>query len=402
MARSRITAPDVLVALGPAVLDDVDALLDRYVVWVQAEVPGYEDIVSGDDLRRAGRQIMVHGIALLTTPPPGVDPELADATELGRVRAAQGLPLESLLSAFRLGGRVLWEGFLAAARSGGTTDADALLDAASAVWQIIDEMTTAVALGYREQEQLLRSRDALERQSVVSSLMDGRGTDPAFERSAARLLGLTTEGAFLCVCVLSLEGSVGAAEQALRRGGIPSYWAVKSGSEHALVSLADHSPADVQQALRSAGMGRAGLSPHFARLAETATAARLADLAARSLPPGATGVVAVDEALPETILASEPELALRLSSAATAGLEHLTRADREVLLETARAFLEANASAKHAAERLYCHRNTVLYRLGRLEALTGRGFETSRDRLLWSLGLLAVEQRPPLGAAHKG
>jgi autotransporter-associated beta strand protein len=44
----------------------------------------------------------------------------------------------------------------------------------------------------------------------------------------------------------------------------------------------------------------------------------------------------------------------------------------DTLVATLAALLEHDGSAKHAAEALYCHRNTVIYRAKQIEELTGR------------------------------
>ena len=62
----------------------------------------------------------------------------------------------------------------------------------------------------------------------------------------------------------------------------------------------------------------------------------------------------------------------------------------EVLLETLMSLLEHNASPTHAAEALFCHRNTVIYRMRQIEQLTGRSLHVPRDRLILALGLLAA------------
>ncbi len=54
----------------------------------------------------------------------------------------------------------------------------------------------------------------------------------------------------------------------------------------------------------------------------------------------------------------------------------------EVLMQTLAALLDHNGSAKHAAEELFCHRNTVIYRARQIEALTGRRLADPRDKLL--------------------
>ena len=63
-------------------------------------------------------------------------------------------------------------------------------------------------------------------------------------------------------------------------------------------------------------------------------------------------------------------------------------------METLAALLKHNGSAKHAAESLFCHRNTVIYRTRQIEQLTGRRLSDARDRMLLGLGLLARHQLP--------
>jgi DNA-binding PucR family transcriptional regulator len=47
---------------------------------------------------------------------------------------------------------------------------------------------------------------------------------------------------------------------------------------------------------------------------------------------------------------------------------------------------------------LFCHRNTVIYRLKQIEQLTGRSLQVPRDRLLLVLALMAIG-RSSRGAA---
>ena len=43
-----------------------------------------------------------------------------------------------------------------------------------------------------------------------------------------------------------------------------------------------------------------------------------------------------------------------------------------MLLDTLEAWFDADGSTTDAGKRMHCHRNTVLYRLGRIAELTGR------------------------------
>ena len=62
------------------------------------------------------------------------------------------------------------------------------------------------------------------------------------------------------------------------------------------------------------------------------------------------------------------------------------------LLRTLRVYFAANANTSEAADRLYLHRNSLPYRLARIEHLTGLDLKDHRARLALQLGLLAIRK----------
>ena len=52
--------------------------------------------------------------------------------------------------------------------------------------------------------------------------------------------------------------------------------------------------------------------------------------------------------------------------------------------------MNASGSPTRAADELYCHRNTVMHRLRRIESVAGRKLTDPRARLLWQLALLGT------------
>jgi DNA-binding PucR family transcriptional regulator len=126
---------------------------------------------------------------------------------------------------------------------------------------------------------------------------------------------------------------------------------------------------------------------------------RLADTAARTLTPGQAQVVTIDDRLPEALLSSSPEIARLLVEQSLGRLLELPADERDVLLDTLTAYLAADGSPSRAAEALYCHRNTVMHRLRRIEQVTGRSVADPRARLLWQLALLGAGQRRPSRSA---
>ena len=96
----------------------------------------------------------------------------------------------------------------------------------------------------------------------------------------------------------------------------------------------------------------------------------------------------------------EPNLLLsRLSSSPDLApfrdlVEPLVRYDRERgsdLVRTLRAYFACGTNASEAADKLFLHRNSIRYRPGRIEKLTGVDLKNPRAGLMLQLGLLAVE-----------
>ena len=100
-------------------------------------------------------------------------------------------------------------------------------------------------------------------------------------------------------------------------------------------------------------------------------------------------MVAVTRRLPEVLLGGNPEIASLLVSQTVGPLLAQPPHVADTLVETLAALLAHDGSAKHAAEALYCHRNTVIYRTRQIEELTGLRISDPRDKLLLTLGVLA-------------
>ena len=74
-------------------------------------------------------------------------------------------------------------------------------------------------------------------------------------------------------------------------------------------------------------------------------------------------------------------------------IEHVEAYDHEHnsdLIRTLRVFFATNANVSEAADRLYLHRNSLPYRLARVQEITGLDLKDHRARLALQLGLLAT------------
>jgi hypothetical protein len=389
-------------ALGGVLLNDLDALADRLLRVLVKREPSYAELsrAGHDDLRRIVRDNIELCIRWLA----GDLPETVDPQEscrlTGRLRALQGVPLEAVLRAYRVAGRIIWDELMAVSQGhfGGEYD-HALLGIGSEIWRLIDASSTALAGTY--QEEARRCSRAFGRgQAFLNAILDGGTSDPIMLREAATALGVPLRGALVCVVGLvdsPPDEPLRAPQDVLAAHGIVSSWHLRPADLVGLVVLGDRRSSTVLDTLNPAATGPVGASPVIHELGELRTAYEMAHMAASTL--SGPGLATVDDRLPEALLVNSPQLLGRLLPVAFGELLTVPQPHRRTLLRTLRALLGCNGSATQAARRLHCHRNTVLYRLQRIEELTSRRLSEPRDRLLLTLGLMAL--RPGrIGTRH--
>jgi hypothetical protein len=217
-------------------------------------------------------------------------------------------------------------------------------------------------------------------------------------RTASELLAVPLNGRLAAVVALPGPDGVPALDAPtaeLLKRGVRSVWGSRHGAQVGIVALGALDGCEVMAWLRAMASGPVGVSPVVDGAAATGSAYRLAETAARTLPADSTRVVTIDERLPEALLSNSPEISSRLVGQSLGGLLDLPGDEREVLLDTLAAFLASDGSPTRAADELYCHRNTVMHRLRRIESVTGRKLTDPRSRLLWQLALLGTERRRP-------
>jgi hypothetical protein len=316
--------------------------------------------------------------------------------ETGCRRARQGIAMELVLNAYTLGTRFLWEALLAQ-REHGKVDDQVLLVAGQRVWEALDVQNAVFIDAYRRESVRLHRRDLQRQQSTLDALVQGRGTDPAFAAEAREVLGIGAEMTVACVVAPydgSLDEPLTPPAERLGRHGIISHWHVRGGVSFGLLAGELPEVDELVTLLQPHAIGRIGIATSTEGVAGFATAFQLASRAADTVPREERRVVAVSQRLPEVLLAESPEVTALLVQETVAPLLAQPPDVADVLMETLAALLQHNGSAKHAAEALFCHRNTVIYRTRQIEQLTGRRLRDARDRMLLGLGLLARHQVP--------
>lgn len=263
--------------------------------------------------------------------------------------------------------------------------------AAAELWEVLERMSDAASEAYRDAVAARADRDREHRAALLDALLDNGGTAAEAAEAAARL-GLPERGRF-AVIASGPGGSPPGPVPAPAAAGAPRvWWRVRAGGASGLVELGHHPLEAVRELLAPPG-ARAGVSPVVVSPAELAYARRLAELALHTAPAaGGPGATLLDERLPAALVASDAELAGRLRKVVLGPVLELPPEDRRVLLTTLGTWLACGGSTTYAAQRLYCHRNTVSNRLRRLERLTGRSLSDPAQVVELALAHAAVLQ----------
>ncbi|WP_123531102.1 CdaR family transcriptional regulator [Streptomyces sp. 840.1] len=228
--------------------------------------------------------------------------------------------------------------------------------------------------------------------ALLDALLDDRSA-PGLAALAAEVLGLAECGRY-AVAVLSLRGCPGPGPRAPVAHGLRFLWRVRPDRVLGVVALGEAEPASVAALLADRCRGPGGVSPAVRGLAGLGTARRLADAALLTCGTGRGDVACLDGRVPAALVAGLPPVSAYLAAEVFGALLARGPAERALLLSTLDAWLECGGSAGRAAGRLRCHRNTVLNRLRRLEALTSRSLSRPRELVEVVLALDALRLLP--------
>jgi len=256
--------------------------------------------------------------------------------------------------------------------------------------------------------ELVRARAARDaRDEVEEELLDvltaGRPGSQEAARARAKRKGFDVDAPYL-VCAAAADEAAGAAriraawERLLSTMRLSALVRERGAATMALISLPPRRAPDakslveqLQRAARTAVSGPVALGYGAIRsgAAEVAAAAREAEqalLMGRRLSGADSLTAFADLGLYRLLYALQPLPELRAFR--DEALERLRAKDRGgVLLPTLAAYLATNGSPTDAADRLHLHRNTVLYRLGRIEDLLGVDLRDAEVRLGLHLAL---------------
>ena len=300
--------------------------------------------------------------------------------ELLRVRAIAGQPIEDSILVYRRGARMFWEALLDLAKD---EDRAALIAESDTVWgyleDYLDMIVDVFAEAYADQEDAPSTAGDRRARALFDRLC-ARLPVTIEDRDRAARLGFDLAAQYCPFSAQLVGASVfGHAELAsrLRTAGALAF------TEGVRVT-----------GLTPPGFNWAGFladprlllaqDPPVARARLGAAADALRALIAIAAGAGRHGRVGAADFLPELLLADAPEVADRIVRRVLGPLEQAEAAD---LAATLRSLAAHGFDSAAAAAALPVHRNTLLYRVARIEKLTGLSLKDQRDR---TLVLLAV------------
>ncbi|MDI2128103.1 PucR family transcriptional regulator [Yinghuangia seranimata] len=373
-----------------ALMERLPELTDRLVAAVYEQEAAYRDgPVPADELWQGCHESLRSALLVLMVPHGQGEPS-PQTWRLGRRRAEQGLPLDALLHAYRIGGVLVWQALVETTVAQDLDGVRELVHAATTVWRVVDHHSTLVSDAYRSFAHELTSRHHERTRALLDALLDGRA-DAADLSAASAVLDLPEEGRYAVAMLRHGRPGTGQHDGPRPTGveGAHLLWRSRADAEFAVALL--HKGADDADALAGlakavgpSASSRAGVGLVVDGLPALARARRQAEIALRTCTVDGE-VARLDERLPAALVACQPDLSSALATRTFGQVLALDAADRELLLGTLAAWFDAGGSAARAGARLFCHRNTVLNRLRRFEQLSGRDLGLPRD--LVELGL---------------
>ncbi|MEV4124437.1 helix-turn-helix domain-containing protein [Nocardia sp. NPDC049707] len=308
------------------------------------------------------------------------DFDTAPATTVGVERAREGVPLAAVMDAYRVGFHRFWDALLGVAESAGAEARHELTAKALAAQGLY---TDAMAVGYRDEQTRRVQHETGTRAALIDGLLHGRLFDQWSVWEAADYLRLPTAGPF--VVVAAQAPALGAdalpeIEPKLRSLDVFSAWWPLPELHIGIVTVRTETQlTNVLALLSRAATTRVGVSSRFEDLRDTAQALRYARIALRGRARPDALVSVFDSSILGSAAVSAPEVTTKLVAPLFDSFAELAEDERQVLFDTFRVWVENDGSLRATGELLFCHPNTVRYRLHRIEERTGRSLSRPRD-----------------------
>jgi hypothetical protein len=360
---------------------DRQSLSEVLLADFRTEIPGYarlpDAVIRGQVLQviRENVDLCLDWVAGGGAPKA---PRFDDFRESAKNRATEGMPLEDLLRAYRMGGIAAWRVIVAEAAA---EERDALPHAAELVMSYLDQVSGIVAAAYLEERQHLASEQERGVRALLDALIERDPLDAAHHETAARL-GFAVGGR-LAAFAAAIPGE-GASAHARAAAGLRAVGAVAVTEGDRVVGLV--TPGHPWAGALPAG----AVAVADAEVPREGLAASLADVRLGidiALRDGRSGVVQLGDLALDLLLARSPRVAADLRERVLGPLGPVDGRSRGDLLQTVSTYVALRRDRQQTAERLHIHPNTLDHRLRRARELTGLNLDNPEDLATMVLAL---------------
>ncbi|WP_072686926.1 PucR family transcriptional regulator [Rhodococcus marinonascens] len=344
---------------------EVDDLVTIFLDELESVEAYQSGLVTREDLADSARE-SIRLILEAVTAGPETTRLSSLSLELGRQRARQGIPVEDLVAAIRLDFGILWSSLLERANS---ADMAVLALHVDSLWAAVDNHARAVHQSYLEEKAAMAASTRDEQQTYLAELFGPAPLVPSKVEQVARALKVDSDGMFRVV-VAGPESSqmVHRIANTLAARGEHIFVLNQSGRVVILWPAPRPHTRGPETPYRQLQDIAGGMVPAAPGLAAVASAANTAHEIFRTIRPDEHGLRTLTDAWTR-VTKSRLDDQADFSGHLLSGLAALTDEERDRIAETVRAYL-ATGSVTDTAAQLFCHRNTVLNRLGRFEKLT--------------------------------
>ena len=377
--------------------DNVDKLAQDVACAVRAEVDFYKStrVVTDDDLLascadnlRIALNSLQEGVAFDTSP----------AVATGSRRAAAGVPLPAVMDAYRIGSYRLWDAVVDIATEKRGVSRDMMIEATRRIWRFQNVYTDAMTSAHREQTMHQVLEDEAERAALTEALLDGRHITDYSVWEVAQLLRLPLSGPYIVIaaeCPTVGKQALPGISPKLRCVDIFSAWRLLPDIQVGIAQIPSSSTRDAMlELIERQAIKRVGVSPQFDELTDTAQALRYARVAMNACCSKNGGVTVFDDSVLAVAAVSAPEITEKVATVILGQFDDLPSEEKDVLINTFRAWLANQGSAANAAAQLHVHPNTVRHRLRRIEARTGRSLAVPNQLAELCLAFAVRENMP--------
>jgi hypothetical protein len=373
-------------------------IVDRLVATYRHN-PGYQaldaDTYEADLLPVATANERLLGRRLRGLPHDPADVRIISESAVRRY--SQGVPEAEVMRAYRLWSMAIWTELTEIAQGLDAVDTEELVALAAVVLEHNEFAGGLAADAYEAEQHGIWIDSTRLPTETATAIFAGTATPDALERVAAEHLPGTDPIALLLVAARGGGGIAAENNHAVRT--VVADWRRTCGVGSMVLAdgpavlafgrigvATDWTPEVDEHELQSVAMAisrdHLDLASAVATYGELTEVLRLANM----LPSRPRPLTWQDTLLGSIVSAAPPAVKARLAAASHDLLEY-ERRNSTPLLHTFSVYLESELSVSATAEALFCHPNTVRYRLSRVQLLSGLDPRRDRDRAILSLAL---------------